>query len=88
MAMRSEMLPHRVLAQTTITEMHMAYVDGFVIPIPRKKLALYRRQARKAGKIWRELGAVEFRECAGDDLIKKASAYPFRSWRGSSLAKR
>jgi len=68
MAIRSEMLRICVIAQTAITEMHMAYVDGFVIPIPRKKLALYRRQARKAGKIWRELGAVEFRECAGDDL--------------------
>lgn len=46
----------------------MAYVDGFVIPVPRRKLALYRRQAQKAGKVWRELGALEFRECAGDDL--------------------
>ena len=57
--------------------MHMAYVDGFVIPIPRKKLALYRRQARKAGKIWRELGAVEFRECAGDDLNSEGVGVSF-----------
>lgn len=55
----------------------MAYVDGFVIPIPRKKLALYRSQARKAGKIWRELGAVEFRECAGDDLNQEGLGISF-----------
>ena len=55
----------------------MAYVDGFVIPIPRRELALYRRQAQKAGKIWRELGALEFRECAGDDLNGKGVGMPF-----------
>ena len=46
----------------------MAYVDGFVIPIPKKNVAAYRRIARVAGKVWREHGALEFRECAGDDL--------------------
>ena len=46
----------------------MAYVDGFVLPVPMKNLPAYRRMARKAGKIWREHGALEFRECAGDDL--------------------
>lgn len=44
------------------------YVDGFVLPIPKKNLELYRRIARKAGKIWREHGALEYRECVGDDL--------------------
>lgn len=44
------------------------YVDGFVLPVPKKKLAAYRKMAQKAGKIWREHGALEFRECAGDDL--------------------
>lgn len=44
------------------------YVDGFVIPIPKKKLEAYRRIARKAGKIWREHGALEYLECIGDDL--------------------
>ena len=44
------------------------YVDGFVIPVPVKNLALYRRISRKAGRIWREHGALEYRECAGDDL--------------------
>jgi uncharacterized protein YbaA (DUF1428 family) len=46
----------------------MAYVDGFLVPIPKSKLAEYRRMAQKAGKVWMEHGAVEFRECAGDDL--------------------
>jgi len=49
----------------------MRYVDGYVLPVPRKNLGAYRRIARKAGKIWREHGALEFRECAGDDLDVK-----------------
>jgi uncharacterized protein YbaA (DUF1428 family) len=46
----------------------MAYVDGFVVPVPKKQLEAYRRLARKAGKIWREHGAPEFRECVADDV--------------------
>jgi uncharacterized protein YbaA (DUF1428 family) len=46
----------------------MPYVDGFVLPIPKKNLAAYRKMAQKAGKIWKEHGALEYRECAGDDL--------------------
>jgi len=46
----------------------MSYVDGFVIPISKKKLGAYRRMAAKSGKIWREHGAVAFMECVGDDL--------------------
>ncbi len=46
----------------------MAYVDGFVMPIPKKNVAAYLRMARKAAKIWKELGAVEYHECSGDDL--------------------
>lgn len=46
----------------------MPYVDGFVIPVPKKKLGAYVRMAQKAGKVWREHGALEYRECAGDDL--------------------
>ena len=41
----------------------MPYVDGFVIPIPKKKVEEYRRIARKAGRIWLEYGALEYREC-------------------------
>jgi uncharacterized protein YbaA (DUF1428 family) len=49
----------------------MSYVDGFVIPLPKKNLESYRKIARKAGKIWREYGALEYRECVGDDLNVK-----------------
>jgi len=53
------------------------YVDGFVIPLPKKNLDDYRRGAQKAGKIWRDHGALEFRECAGDDLnIKMGKPFP------------
>jgi uncharacterized protein YbaA (DUF1428 family) len=44
------------------------YVDGFVLPVPKKNLPAYRRMAQASGKIWREHGALEFRECVGDDL--------------------
>jgi uncharacterized protein YbaA (DUF1428 family) len=54
----------------------MAYVDGYVIPVPRAKLPIYRRIAQKAGKVWREYGALEYRECVGDDLQTKMGA-PF-----------
>ena len=53
------------------------YVDGFVLPVPKKNLAAYRRLAQKAGKIWKELGALEYRECAGDDLnVKFGTSFP------------
>jgi len=44
------------------------YVDGFIVPVPRRKLDAYRKMARKAGKIWREHGAIEFRENVADDV--------------------
>jgi uncharacterized protein YbaA (DUF1428 family) len=47
------------------------YVDGYVVPVPKKNVKAYRRVAQKAGKIWREHGALEYRECAGDDLDVK-----------------
>jgi uncharacterized protein YbaA (DUF1428 family) len=46
----------------------MKYVDGFVLPVPVKRLADYRRMARKAGRVWREHGALQFMECAADDV--------------------
>jgi uncharacterized protein YbaA (DUF1428 family) len=49
----------------------MPYVDGFVLPVPKKNLKAYFRMAAKAGKIWREYGALEYRECVGDDLSNK-----------------
>ncbi len=53
------------------------YVDGFVLPVPRRKLDEYRRMARKAGKIWREHGALDYKECVADDVKKgKATSFP------------
>ena len=46
----------------------MSYVDGFLIPVPKKNLAAYRRMSSQAGKVWKEMGALEYRECVGDDL--------------------
>ena len=47
------------------------YVDGYVLPVPKKNLATYRKMATLAGKLWREHGALEYRECVGDDLKVK-----------------
>ena len=46
----------------------MSYVDGFVVPVPKRSLQAYRAMARKAGKIWREHGALEYRESMADDV--------------------
>ena len=55
----------------------MRYVDGYVLPVPKKNLTAYRRMALKAGKVWREHGALEVRECAGEDLdVKWGSTFP------------
>ena len=55
----------------------MRYVDGFVLPVPKKNVQAYRRIAQKAGRIWREHGALEFRECVGDDLnVKMGMPFP------------
>jgi hypothetical protein len=47
------------------------YVDGYVLPVPKDKIDLYRQIAEKAAKIWREHGALDYRECVGDDLDVK-----------------
>jgi uncharacterized protein YbaA (DUF1428 family) len=58
---------------------HMKYVDGFVLPVPKKNLPTYRRIAQKAAKVWREHGALEVRECVGDDLdVKMLVPFPKR----------
>jgi len=55
----------------------MRYVDGYVLPVPKKNVQAYRRIAQKAGRIWREHGALEFRECVGDDLnVKMGMPFP------------
>jgi uncharacterized protein YbaA (DUF1428 family) len=55
----------------------MPYVDGYVVPVPKKKVDAYRRMARKAGKIWREHGALQVRECLADDVKPgKVTSFP------------
>jgi uncharacterized protein YbaA (DUF1428 family) len=49
----------------------MAYVDGFVIAVPKKNIAAYKKIARVAGKVWKECGAIDYKECVGDDLNVK-----------------
>lgn len=47
------------------------YVDGFVIPLPKTKVAEYQSMAKKACKVWMEYGALEYRECVADDITAK-----------------
>lgn len=55
----------------------MNYVDGYVLPVPTKNLAAYRRMARIAGAVWREHGALEYRECVADDVQPgKSTSFP------------
>ncbi len=55
----------------------MAYVDGFIVPVPKKKVASYRALARKAGKIWREYGALDYKEWVADDVKPgKLTSFP------------
>jgi uncharacterized protein YbaA (DUF1428 family) len=56
----------------------MAYVDGFVLPMPKKNLAKYRKLAKLAGKVWREHGALDYKECIADD-VPMARSRPFRA---------
>jgi uncharacterized protein YbaA (DUF1428 family) len=58
-------------------EFPMAYVDGFVVPVPRKNLKSYRSMAKTAGKVWRDHGALEFREWVADDVkVGKRTSFP------------
>jgi uncharacterized protein YbaA (DUF1428 family) len=53
------------------------YVDGFVVPIPKSKVDAYRRMAGKAGKLWKEHGALEYHECVADDVKPgKVTSFP------------
>lgn len=60
----------------------MAYVDGFLIPVPKKNLKVYQAISRKAGKVWREHGALDYKESVGDDLKVKGTA-PFAKAAGA-----
>ena len=60
----------------------MRYIDGFLLPLPRRKIEAYRKISSKAGKVWREHGALEYRECVGDDLGNKmggSATFPSRA---------
>ena len=53
------------------------YVDGYVLPVPKKKLDEYRRIARRAGKVWKEHGALEYVECVAEDVKPgKLTSFP------------
>ena len=55
----------------------MAYVDGFIIPVPKKNVEAYRRIARLAGKVWRDHGALDYKECVADDVkMGKWTSFP------------
>ncbi len=55
----------------------MRYVDGFLLAVPKKNLQAYRRMAQKAGKIWKEYGALEYIECVADDVKPgKLTSFP------------
>ena len=55
----------------------MRYIDGFVLPVPKKNMNAYVQMAKKAGKILRKHGALEYRECVGDDLkVKMGLPFP------------
>jgi uncharacterized protein YbaA (DUF1428 family) len=55
----------------------MVYIDGFIVPVPKKNISAYRNMARKAGRIWKEYGALEFKECVADDVkVGKWTSFP------------
>ena len=65
------------LNRKIITMTTTKYVDGFVLPLPKDKIDLYRSIAEKSGRIWKEHGALEYRECIGDDLdVKEQVPFP------------
>ena len=49
----------------------MSYVDGYILPVPRKNLRAYKRMAEMGRKVWTKHGALDYKECAGDDLVAK-----------------
>ena len=55
----------------------MDYVDGFVVPVPKKKLAAYKKLARLAKKVWKDRGALDYKECVADDVSwGKLTSFP------------
>jgi uncharacterized protein YbaA (DUF1428 family) len=70
--------PNSTLPVPYFRRMQMArYVDGFVLPVPKKNINAYRRLSRKAGEVWREHGALEYIECVADDVKSgKLTSFP------------
>ena len=55
----------------------MPYVDGFIVAVPKKNLQAYRSMAKKAGKVWREHGALDYREWVAEDVkVGKLTSFP------------
>jgi uncharacterized protein YbaA (DUF1428 family) len=55
----------------------MAYVDGFIVAVPKKNLANYRKLAKLGGQVWREHGALDYKECVADDVpMGKVTSFP------------
>lgn len=55
----------------------MVYVDGFVVPLPKKNLKAYRAMAKKAGAVWKDHGALAYKECIADDVkVGKRTSFP------------
>ena len=55
----------------------MSYVDGFVLVVPKRKIAIYKKMATRAATVWRDHGALDYRECVGDDLkVKMGLPFP------------
>ncbi len=55
----------------------MPYVDGFIVAVPKKNVKAYRTMAKKAGKVWREYGALDYKECIADDVkMGKWTSFP------------
>jgi uncharacterized protein YbaA (DUF1428 family) len=55
----------------------MEYVDGFIVPVPKKKIGAYKKIAKLASKVWRDHGALDYRECVADDVsVGKRTSFP------------
>ena len=55
----------------------MSYVDGFVLPVPRKNMKAYLKMAKLAGKVWKDHGAIDYVECIADDVkVGKRTSFP------------
>ena len=55
----------------------MPYVDGFIVPVPKKNLAAYKKISLKCGKVWKDHGAIDYHECVADDVkVGKWTSFP------------